>query len=126
MWSCQKKFSHQLQGKLRTGNISSVHSLCLGSQVALSIDQRWKAAGDRGDAAQVIVADIPKHHALHFITAHPGRVHWVELLFLQCGKEALHMCIVAAAAGPTHALNELVTPEGREEHLAGKLAARSE
>ena len=47
----------------------------------------------------------------------------VELLFLQCGKEALHTCIVAAAAGPTHALNELVTPEGREEHLAGKLAA---
>ena len=47
----------------------------------------------------------------------------VELLFLQCGKEALHTCIVAAAAGPTHALDELVTPEGREEHLAGKLAA---
>ena len=100
-----------MPGKLRTGNISSGQSLCLGAQVALSIDLRWKAASDRGDAAQVIVADIPKHHALHFITAHSGRVHWVELLVLQCGKEALHTCIVVAAAGPTHALNELVSPD---------------
>ena len=67
--------------------------------------QRRQAAGDGGDAPEVVVADIAEHRALYGVATQPGGVHGVELLLLQGGEEALHPGVIIAASGTAHALD---------------------